>query len=531
MTQASPKVVNIVNFIRNVEPRLEMDLETPVREQMALAKKYNLPTTWLLQYDSLCGDFYVKYLKENMPKNHEVGIWFEIVQEQVEAAGLKWRGRYSWDWHSDKAFSVGYTREERERLVDVMMAKFEEVFGYYPKCMGSWFFDAHLVDYLQNNYGLDAACNCKDQYGTDGYTLWGGYWANAYYPCRNNAYLPAVELNNQIDVPVFRMLGSDPLYQYDADVNRNHGNGQPVITLEPVYTGYEAMPAGGGNPAWCDWFFKENFRDENLNLSYAQAGQENSFGWPKMEVGLTHQYKELAKLRDAGQMEVELLSESGRNFKKRFKMTPVTSVVVREDWRNEGHETLWYLSKLNRLNFFREENGTLVLRDFQIYSDKYSETFLNSVCRSNLCMYDALPVIDGMLWKAAWRFLVDNKEVSGRLGQVNNLSDECVEFEWLLDNNGSFTVKLKPGKIAIDSSKMLNGKLTLEFVVDRNRAAKTTQIAALPSGDGWSYEHNGMRYTLKTTNAPVSVNDNGTWVINVEAQASFEFVIDPYCKR
>ncbi|MFA6931723.1 MAG: hypothetical protein WCT05_15470, partial [Lentisphaeria bacterium] len=286
-TSPPEKVVNIINFIRNVEPRLTIDLEEPVRQQMKLAREYSLPTTWLLQYDSLCSAFFVPYLKARMPDNHEVGIWFEIVQEQVEAAGLAWRGRYSWDWHSDKAFSIGYTPAEREKLADVMMEKFKQCFGYYPRVMGSWFFDARLLAFLQDKYGLDAACNCKDQYGTDGYTLWGGYWANAYYPNRKNAYLPARNLTSQIHVPVFRMLGSDPIYQYDADVNQNHGNGQPVITLEPVYSGYEKKIAGGGNPQWCKWFFQENFSSENLNYAYAQVGQENSFGWPKMSVGLS----------------------------------------------------------------------------------------------------------------------------------------------------------------------------------------------------------------------------------------------------
>ena len=27
--------------------------------------------------------------------------------------------------------------------------------------------------------------------GTDGYTLWGGYWNQAYYPSRLNSYMPA----------------------------------------------------------------------------------------------------------------------------------------------------------------------------------------------------------------------------------------------------------------------------------------------------------------------------------------------------
>jgi hypothetical protein len=44
--------------------------------------------------------------------------------------------------------------------------------------------------------------------------------------------MPAQTAANQIPVPVFRMLRSDPIYQYDA---ANPGEGQIVVTLEPVY--------------------------------------------------------------------------------------------------------------------------------------------------------------------------------------------------------------------------------------------------------------------------------------------------------
>ena len=313
-------IVNIVNFIRAIEPRVgrgELDLFEPVREQMAMAKRLKLPTTWLLQYDALIQGPFVEFLKREMPENHEVGIWFETVQPNVEAAGIKWRGRWAWDWHTDVGFSVGYTPQERERIADVFVAKFAEIFGRKPAVMGSWLFDAHLLEYLWREHGLRTACNCKDQYGTDGYTLWGGYWANAYYPSRKNSYLPAQHESGQIPVPVFRMLGSDPLYQYTAGVG---GNGQSVITLEPVYEGI-----GGGSKPWIDWFLRENFREPHFAMAYAQAGQENSFGWPKMRPGLPYQYERLARLRDEGAIRVETLGESGEWFRQNFRVTPVSA--------------------------------------------------------------------------------------------------------------------------------------------------------------------------------------------------------------
>ena len=41
-------------------------------------------------------------------------------------------------------------------------------------------------------------------------------------------YIPAQTAAQQINVPVFRLLGSDPIAQYDCGMGGHH---QPVVTL------------------------------------------------------------------------------------------------------------------------------------------------------------------------------------------------------------------------------------------------------------------------------------------------------------
>ena len=113
-----PKIINIVNFIRLLEPRdpaiTEEVLYQTVVKQVELMKKYKLGGTFLLQYDALLDSRYQKLLK-SLPRNtFEIGAWWEIPQPLVEKAGLRWRGLYPWDWHADVGFSTGYTPEERE---------------------------------------------------------------------------------------------------------------------------------------------------------------------------------------------------------------------------------------------------------------------------------------------------------------------------------------------------------------------------------------------------------------------------------
>jgi len=72
--------------------------------------------------------------------------------------------------------------------------------------------------------------------------------------------MPAQSAEGQIPVPVFRMLGSDPIGQYDDGIADSH---QGVITLEPVYK------FGEGDAVWGNWLLKTltvlGFGSEYLN--------------------------------------------------------------------------------------------------------------------------------------------------------------------------------------------------------------------------------------------------------------------------
>ena len=107
--------INIMNFIRAEEPRVPTDLLEPVKEQMALIRKYQFPATWLLQYDAMVEGPFVEFLKKEMPPNHEVGIWFEMNRRICNDAGIAWRGNPNWEWdyHVPVAYSIGYPPPER----------------------------------------------------------------------------------------------------------------------------------------------------------------------------------------------------------------------------------------------------------------------------------------------------------------------------------------------------------------------------------------------------------------------------------
>ncbi len=384
-------VVNIINFVRGYEPRREMDLLTPVVNQLKLVRRHNLPATFLLQHDALIDERFSGLLRKNLNEKIEIGGWWEITESLAEKAGLEWRGRYSWDWHCNAGFSIAYDVEGRRKLVDAYMEDFQQVFGRWPESVGSWFIDAETLCYLSDQYKVVASCNCKDQYGTDGYTLWGGYWNQGYYPSRVNGFTPAQDAGSQIKLPIFRMLGSDPIDQYDIHCTEN---GQFVSTLEPAYA------ACGGNPDWIDWFFGQLKGQECLNFNYVQVGQENSFGWPAMEKGLRYQIELLSELVQDPAVRVEKLCDTGRWFCDNFKVTPPTAIAAEKETADGGKTgSAWFNSRFYRVNFYWDASGFRI-RDIHLFRQDIPEKYLKAACTASSCKYETLPIVDGFLWSS-----------------------------------------------------------------------------------------------------------------------------------
>ncbi len=380
-------IVNIINFIRGVEPRFEVDMALPVREQIRVMKAYSLKGTFLAQYDALQNNEIVGLLKD-VPSSSELGIWMEVVQPQVEACAIQWRGRYPWDWRNDVGFLIGYSLEERVKLIDKHMQKFYDIFGYLPKVAGAWHIDAFSLKYLKDKYGLDAFCICRDQIGTDGYTLQGGYYNQAYYPSVFNFFSPAQSTNNQIDVPVFRMLGSSPSFAYDFQLFDYDGL-TSVPTLEPAQASM--------NSEWCNHLMNEIFSGNGLAFQYTQIGQENSFGWEAMKNGINFQFKKAAELANDGKVEIMTLGESGRWFKNNFKTTPSTTYVSQIPYKSNDVKSFWYESKYYRINVFIE-NKIAKIRDMYLFDENYREAYIDEKCTQHACEYRNLPVFDGSLY-------------------------------------------------------------------------------------------------------------------------------------
>ena len=518
---SEPRIVNIYNFVRNSDSRLansEAVLYETTRQQIRLLKPAHLPATWALQYDALINPNYQKLFREQLGAHDEIAAWWEIPRPLAEKAGLKWRGRFDWDWAADVGFSPGYTPAERRKLVDVYMADFKAIFGYYPRTVGSWYIDEVTLAYLAERYGIVASCNCKDQVGTDGYTLWGGYWNQAYYPSRLNAYMPAQTQAGQIDVPIFRMLGSDPIYQ--------HGTTPGMYTLEPVY------PAAGGSAEWVAWFMDNLIHQPCLAFGYTQAGQENSFGWEAMKKGLTMQVALLVQQVQAGEIQVETLAEAGRWFHDHYSLTPPTSVVALDDWKHQDRKTVWYDSRYYRLNVLWE-NGVFFIRDLHRFDENMVSVTHDTALTKTSLAYGTLPVMDEALWSGAEKagmrpvLLSANGETSPLTPEgppvVKELNRTDLSIRQPLRGGGTFSIVC--GETRVTCTGVDGQGQPLHWAWDMVGGARQKSAVQTVMPNGVAYHYAGMNYQLKLSPDAGSCEQLDNGAIRLSSNRSGKLVL------
>lgn len=441
-------IVNIYNFIRmsHVEPSIFIpdDFET-VRNQMTLIRQYGFPATYALKYDALTEPRYQELLKTYTSDKDEISAWWEISEPLCRKAGVAFRGVQSeeFDERVNSAYSIGYTPEERRKLVDAYMEDFYQIFGQYPKTIGSWVLDTVTIAHAASKYGVLGSAICRDQMGTDGFTLWGGFPNGIYYPSRNNENIPAATLEKQLPVPMFRLLGPDPIYNFEQDVRPGlHG----VYTLEPSWL-------IGRDPKWISWFFDCLTEEDSLGPGYAHVGQENNFLWENIKPGMEPQLRKLKELAAKGTVRIETMAESASWFAETYRLTPPTTFQASGDWNPAGNlSAMWYACGNYRVGFLGEstpdennsdetipvqnttdeavtaQNATdsaiptqntwdeavtmqnttdknippqkryLRIRDFFQYRQDYPSRYLNAPMQNAKSNFDALPVLFPQIW-------------------------------------------------------------------------------------------------------------------------------------
>jgi hypothetical protein len=186
------------------------------RTQQQIAHDHGLRTTIQMTYASLFNEEAVAIAKEHHAQyGDEIGSTFLGLQCQQFRAKFKSKELAIW------LFSMN----DKRRIVDEVLGKFYEVFGFYPTSTGSYYMDAELVSYIKSQYPMikAAVATCWEEgpkafwnANNSWYTLLdGGPW-NPWIPSKRNIHCPASDADDDIGIVAIPHLSRDLMAVFDG---------------------------------------------------------------------------------------------------------------------------------------------------------------------------------------------------------------------------------------------------------------------------------------------------------------------------
>lgn len=338
--------VNIVNPVRGNElsdPGNPFFLEG-VEILLSPLNQNKIPATWLLRYDVFSnfeGINFFKKLTIERPGD-ELGIFLEITPQLAKSAGVNYpEGGVFWH-DANKIFLSGYKPEERIKLIDASFGKFKEFFGFYPKSVGAWHIDAYSAGYMQEKYKVSGILICADQFGTDGYQIWGGWWGVPYYPSKYNILMPAQTKKNKVDAVVFWWAARDPVLGYGGSV------------MESTYSVQANDYIGHGLDI--DYFrqlLDTYLYGEKNEFGQITIGLENDSDWPRVALQYEKQIAEIAKRTTEGKIKTVTMSDFSSWYQAKYVLSPDHAVG---EWKmSTDHRVGLNKGKIIDLRVYNEE--------------------------------------------------------------------------------------------------------------------------------------------------------------------------------
>lgn len=385
--------ITVINPLRGHQLGLEnADLLESLKGQWEVTRNAGIDAAWLWQYSALEEREMIQFAKSTM-KNQEFGIFLEIDRNLAEKSGTEYKGKGPW-YFSDGLFLTSYDKFEREKQIDTVFAKFKETFGYYPKTVGAWWVGADSIEYMRKKYGVLAVLQCADQFDTDGYSLWGTPWSIPYIPSKNNAAIPAQNLQDAKDnVVILQWATRDPLKGYGPAVVNSTFSVQDYWLKQYDTSYYEFLS---------NVFLKKPYDQTVIGL---EGGLP-----PESYRGIYQdQLKTAKKWDDDGKVTVELAGHFAEHFLEREEVLPSTNFFLTKDYKSDD-QSFWYHSQHFRVGIEKIKDK-IYLIDLRDYANSNSEDFNTLPNTEPLLRIETKSIIDS----------VRNPEEKVLLGTTDNL--------------------------------------------------------------------------------------------------------------
>jgi len=441
-SQLPDKKINVkvvfINQIRGTECCQKGSLEFTKR-QLELFNKLSLPATFALRYDVLKNKQYLSLLKSYTSNSINYGIFFEITPLLAKDAGVVYQGNEERWYRAQYAYLVGYTQKERIKIIDTAMALFKKEFGYYPKTTAGWMIDTYSAEHLSRIYGVETHEITREQWGTDGYALYGGSILTAYAPSRNWVFTPGATEGNLLPLRIVRQTLSDPVHNYGD-----------------LTSGYTTQPNDYGRTKSFDYFTHLLKQVEGYSQPIAILGLENS---------LEKKYQDIYKAQ------VKYVS---KNIAKQNIIFPSAiseikglNYVVGTDFSNTSYKSYWIETNYYRARFILK-NNYLQLTDLRVFDESRSDPYYAFPSGEKTAYWEIPYVFDSSkngIHKKINSFSIKTGELLRFFGNedwIRERTNPVVNEQFLEEINGIIFPQLKTNSTPTIAEG--DGSITLQYI-------------------------------------------------------------------
>lgn len=326
---------------------------TYLTDLIDLVNASQVQATWLIQYDALLDQQIVSALQRLDPQQHEIGLFIEVTRKLDDASFVYYDWQYGHWSSANKVFLSGYTRQERQRLIDQSFSRFQETFGYSPQSYGAWYVDVYSLEYIKDHYGLDAVLGLADQYSTDGYQTWGQYLNQPYYVSKKSALEPALSQSDNTGVVKVLWAPREPTLSYGST-----GENSNYSVQVNDYHRYHGLGLDYFSQLLDDSCLSVSAPLSQLVVGIEVAELEGEY-LPQLQSQLDYLYQQ----QSAGRLSTLSLSQFSSLYHQTYpQLSPALFLTS-----SQGDlSSYWYFSPVYRLGLFLDQ-GYLSIRDLRQY--------------------------------------------------------------------------------------------------------------------------------------------------------------------
>lgn len=348
----------IVNIIHRPAAGAQYEM---FRLQQEFAHRLNLKVTIMMPYDFLFDEKIISDVKMYQSTHgDEAGVWFgEIANARINEV-----------FRCKEPFLWLHTKENKERILTLVLEKFKEVFGYVPSAVGGYHMDAYTMKLLKSLYpevktsvagcfeeGVKVFHGCNNSW----YLFNEGMPWNPWYPAKENSLRPAADASEWNGIVAVPHLSRDLALSYEgrndffashpANIQRamaNEGEIAPyVFNLLDVYRYQERYNDGF---SYTNVFVGPNWlRDSAYVQDSDQVTQD-----------LYRRYLEyFAELREEGKLQDMYLSEFGDWFTEHVPIGKPQVYHAKEILYGSGKSYFWYGDACQRVTVDLCQGGSI----------------------------------------------------------------------------------------------------------------------------------------------------------------------------